>query len=96
MTPSFLTSKAIVRGDEENWRVKADNLVAAAFLLAVDKNILVHKFLIKLQGISIFVQLKYKRIETIGRKKAAEACMLCLGFGGDGSFPHFVASTRLP
>ena len=27
MTPSFLTSKGIGRGDEEeNWRVKADNL----------------------------------------------------------------------
>jgi hypothetical protein len=35
-TPSFLTSKAIARGVEENWRLIAASLADAVFLLAVD------------------------------------------------------------
>jgi hypothetical protein len=44
MTPSFLTSKAIGRGEEENWRVKADNLESEAFLLAVDMSMVMCGF----------------------------------------------------
>jgi hypothetical protein len=35
-TPNFLTSKAIARGVEENWRLIAASLADAVFLLAVD------------------------------------------------------------
>ena len=36
ITPSFLTSKAIACGVEENWRLIAASLADAVFLLAVD------------------------------------------------------------
>ncbi len=55
ITPSFFTSKAIVRGDEENWRVKADNLAAEAFLLAVDKSILMCSRQCLLLGVPLIV-----------------------------------------